>query len=492
MRRRKKRDNNTAITSSVDRQRRVPIRVIREPGLTPMTSRKREICWRFGIPPREPPFAIADGCSIGIARGRITLLYGPSGSGKSSILSLLADRLERPIRVGRGRFPSDRPVVDAIAPHMSLSRVLEILTACGLGEPRLWIRRYRDLSTGERFRVELARAVGRAIQSRRSRVILCDEFTVDWHRRLAMAVAYNLRKLVTRHGLSFVVACPHDDILPDLQPDQMVRLSGTGTSITLQTARRRCMSLRRRVTIVPGRVRDYAQFGSLHYRHRDRLGFVDKVFLLKETATGDSLGILVFAHAAPELALRNRSTDGRFVRDIRRLNRELRILRRLVIHPDVRGCGLGHHFIRQSLPRVGVRFVECLAAMGEINPVFEKGGMSRVGRCPWPKGRLKLLRRMQELKMDPFAREFSRRIADCPRVRRLVRETIRAWVETTQGGAKYEVESRSPAELSRVFRQLIGNPPVYYLWDRERQYPNIFHSDRDPHPHPQKRIVEDG
>ncbi|MFQ5501970.1 MAG: hypothetical protein ACE5EQ_06665 [Phycisphaerae bacterium] len=450
---------------------RIPIGIIREPGIAPATPRKREVCKQFGIPVREPPFHIAEDCGISIEPGGILLLVGPSGSGKSSILSVLDGRLERPIRVGRSRFPADRPIVDAVAPGRPLSTALESLTACGLGEPRLWIRRFHDLSDGERLRAELARAVGQAIRSRRPRVILCDEFTAGLHRRLAKAVAYNLRKLITRHRLSLVVATSHDDIAADLQPDQSVRLGGSEPVITHHVVHDRDMSLRRRVSIVPGSLRDYARFSSMHYRQRDRAGFVDQVFLLRETATGEALGILVFTYASPELALRNRSTGGRFIRDIRRLNRELRILRRLIIHPDIRGCGLGHYFVRQALPRVGVRFVECLAAMGAINPVFERAGMRRVGRCALPKGRRRLLMRMLELDVDPLSPYFSSKIVRCPRVRRLVEETIRGWVETTQGGSQYRVAGRSAVELSRVFRQLHGSPPVYYLWDREGEFP---------------------
>jgi hypothetical protein len=198
---------------------------------------------------------------------------------------------------------------------------------------------------------------------------------------------------------------------------------------------------------------------------------VDKVFLLKERGTGEPLGILVFAHAPMELSLRNSSTRGRFTRNVRRLNRELRILRRLVMHPDVRGCGLGHEFVRQALPMVGVRFVECLAAMGEVNPVFERADMRRVGRCPLPKGRLKLLERMKEWRLDPFAADFPRKIARYPRVRKLVEDTVQDWVNATHGRGKYSVRGKGASQLSQTFRQLLGSPPIYYLWDREGVFP---------------------
>ncbi|MCG8405347.1 MAG: ATP-binding cassette domain-containing protein [Phycisphaerales bacterium] len=460
---------------------KIKLRIIREPGFAPMTTRKRDVCWNFGIPPREAPYVIADDLAVTLRPGSIILLTGPSGSGKTTILNAIAGKVERPIWVGRGRFPADRAIVDAVAPRKPLAVVLEILTACGLGEPRLWVRQFADLSDGERFRAGLARAVGNAIghDDPRPRTIFCDEFSAILHRRTAKAVAYSLRKLVTRHRLTLVVATTHDDILEDLQPNETLRLHGPDADVIAHRPRRKGMSLRRRTTIERGSVSDYRTFSPMHYRHRDGLGFVDKVFLLKERGTGAPLGILVFAHAPMELTLRNRSTRGRFVRNVRRLNRELRILRRLVMHPDVRGCGLGHWFVRKTLPQVGVRFIECLAAMGEVNPVFEKAGMHRVGRCPLPKGRMKLLERMKAWNLDPFASDFSKKIARYPRVRSLVEETIRSWVRALHGKIQYKIEGKRPDQLSQVFRQLIGSPPIYYLWDRNDVYPILDNADEN-------------
>jgi ABC-type lipoprotein export system ATPase subunit len=436
-----------------------------------MTPRKRAICWDFGIPPREPPATLADDVRLSIRPGTITALVGPSGSGKSSVLRAVAEQLGEVQWAGRGSLGRRRAVVDLVAPRRPLATALEILTACGLGEPRLWVRSAADLSDGERFRASLARAIGRSVGRPFRPPIVCDEFTAILHRRLARAIAYNLRKLVSRAGLTLVVATTHEDILEDLQPEQLVRL-GDGPPRVAHLARRvRPMSLARRVVVEPGSVRDYCLFAPMHYRHRDGLGFVDKVFLLREQPGGAALGILVFAHGPMELSLRNRATGGRFVRNLRRLNRELRVLRRLVMHPDVRGCGLGHLFVRRALPRVGVRFVECLAAMGTVNPVFERAGMHRVGQCALPRGRLAILERMRAMKLDPFCDDFSRQIARCPRVRRLVEQTIIGWSQVTHSRKGFRFRGRTAAELGQTFRQVLGEPPVYYLWDREGQFP---------------------
>ena len=459
--------------------RTLTLNVIREPAVVPMSPRMREVCWDFGIPPRETPTIIAENLQLTLKPGTLAVVTGPSGAGKSSILQAAADKLGDVTWAGRGAFPVDRAIVDCIAPRRPLGEALEILTACGLGEPRLWVRRFTDLSDGEQFRAALARTIGKTVSEGGSRPIICDEFTALLHRRLARSLAHNLRKLVTRNGLIFLAATTHDDILQDLRPDILIRLGTGGPSVHAVNPRGGAMSLHRRAVIEQGGVRDYASFAPLHYRHRDGLGFVDKVFVLRERKAGDPLGILVFAMAPAELALRNRATRGRFIRNIRRLNRDLRILRRLVMHPDVRGCGLGHWFVQQTLPRVGVRFIECLAAMGAVNPVFEMAGMTRVGRCPLPRGRIRLLERMAKHHVDPFAADFQRQIARSPRVRSLVERTILQWVSATTAGHKYRPERRDPEELARAFRQLVGSPPMYYLWDRDEEYPAAGSIDAD-------------
>ncbi len=449
----------------------VKVTVIREPGVAPMTVRKREVCWDFGIPPREDPYEIVNDLTVTLAPGTIVMLAGPSGSGKTSVLKAIAEKSGDAIRVAPRTTCTKKCVVDLIAPRLPLATVLEILTACGLGEPRLWVRRFSDLSDGEKFRAGLARAIGEALSTQSHPTIFCDEFTAILHRRTAKAIAFNLRKLVTRHALRLVVATTHDDVMEDLRPDQCIRLGGAQPTIESKAPASAPISLQRRVHIVPGTVGDYRAFAPMHYRHRDSLGFVDKVFLLKEGAAGDALGILVFAHAPLELSLRNRVTMGRFVRNVRRLNRELRILRRLVMHPDVRGCGLGHYFVRKALPMTGVRFVEALAAMGTVNPVFEKSGMHRVGQCPLPKGRMKLLERLRAFDIDPFAPEFAEKIGKLPRVRALVESTIADWLSALHSPTKYRIDNKSPLQLASVFRQQLGRPPMYYLWDREGEFP---------------------
>jgi len=445
----------------------VEIECVRRPTIPRATQRMGEVAHRFGLLLESSPLRVLDPVQLPVGRGRIVLLVGPSGSGKSSALATLARMLPGGLSVDRVEFPTGHSVVDSVCPHETLPRALELLNACGLGESPLWIRCPDELSDGQRFRARLARAVGLHLRGQSAAPLMCDEFCSGLHRRLAKAIALNLRKLATRHRISMVLSCSDDDLVRDLQPDVLVRFRGAGRcEVHRRTPRRRTVSFRRRLVIERGCKADYDTFAAMHYRATDELGFVDKVFVMRDRSDRDLLGIVVYSHGPLELTLRNQATQGRFVRHPRLLNREMRILRRLVIHPDVRGCGLGHWLVTKTLPQVGTPYVECLASMGEVNPVFERAGMERVGTCAVPPERARIVDELRRMDVDPFARQFVTQVARRPAVRRLVAALVYQWYQATTAGGEKRVDRQTPEFLAQTFRGLVGSRPVYYLWRR--------------------------
>ncbi len=443
-----------------------------------LTPRELDVCLRFGVVPPAATGMAAWPAQVSGRRGSIVLIVGPSGAGKSRMLSRAAEIHPGSRWVRRSDFPRDVSVVDAVAPGEPLVEAVRVLTACSLGEPRLWLRRFEELSDGEQFRAMLARAV--SLRRRTPEApLLCDEFCASLHRRVARAVAFNLRKLVTREGLVVLAATAHDDLTEDLRPDAVIRLSRKGdVTVERPAAEARDAeaagvngcgrpSFARHLEIQRGSMRDFAELSDLHYRDRDRIGCVEGVFVVRDVSQGEVLGVVVYGHPPLELSRRNEATQGRFVRNAALLNREMRILRRLVVHPDVRGCGLGRWLVAQTLPRVGTRYVECLAAMGLVNPVFEKAGMRRVGVCAGSSRREGVLRHLRQMGADPFSAEFVRLVCRRPGVRRIVAQAVYDWYRAGTGGAGDRVARTGPAQLARTFRQLVGSQPVYYLWERE-------------------------
>ncbi len=457
------------------------------------TERTIRVATTFGLALDRVTRRLIERVSLCLSAGRIVLLHGPSGTGKTTVMKALAESLPHRIVVDVVNFPRDKAIIDAVGDCLPFDESLALLSRCALGEAPLWLRSIDELSCGQRSRAALARALAVALAARPRPVVLCDEFAAGLHRRAARGLSYNLRRLVSRHGYCAVVATCSEDPAVDLSPDVVIQFADGGRCTVDERSPRaaRPFSLRRTLTIEAGRKQDYEHFAAMHYRSADELGFVDKVYLLRERGIGrstratagaargrrsgttslttgrrdDILGIIVYAHGPRELALRNEATGGRFLRNLERLNRECRIIRRLVIHPDVRGCGLGRMLVRRTLSMVGTRFVECLATMGDVNPVFERAGMRRIGRCVHPQCVRASLDRLRALGVDPCDGAFTARVCRSREVRDVVADAVATWYWSTVGNGDRRVARQSPEMLAQLFRNLMSSRPVYYLWE---------------------------
>lgn len=400
----------------------------------------------------------------------IVLITGPSGSGKSSALKLLTKRYPAARRVEQIKLQSDVALIDQVAPAGDLAQAARLLTACGIGEPRLWLRNPGEFSDGERFRAQLAVAIAQIETNNESAPLICDEFAANLHRRLARAIAFNLRKLAARRKLLLILATSQDDVTCDLRPDLHVRMNGLDRAIEIKRAthtRAVPFSFRRKLHIERGTKRDYEHFAAMHYRRTDELGFVDKVFVLREGCGGDLLGIIVYAHAPLELSLRNQATGGYFSGRPERVNAGLRTIRRVVIHPDVRGCGLGHWLVRRTMPLAGTAFVETQTFLGEFNPIFQRAGMQCVGQLALSPRRRALLEELKRLDADPGDADFIARVCRDARLRKMAMKVVRRWYAATTGGGRERVTHQTPELRARLFRGIIATRPVYYLWARK-------------------------
>lgn len=158
--------------------------------------------WQADLPLDERPWHIG-------------LIVGPSGSGKSTVLRHLfpggADH-----RAGR----EEAAVVDAFPEGMSIRDIAALLSAVGFASPPAWLRPVGVLSTGQRFRVELALLLA---VTPPGEVAVCDEFTSVVDRTVARVGSAALAKLIRRTGRKFVAATCHEDVVDWLQPDWTYR-----------------------------------------------------------------------------------------------------------------------------------------------------------------------------------------------------------------------------------------------------------------------------
>lgn len=136
---------------------------------------------------------------------QIGVIVGASGSGKSTMLASF----------GRTVQP-EWDNTKTVASHFdSSSEAAERLMAAGMMSVPDWVKPYRVLSTGQRFRADLAR------QLKDGAVI--DEFTSVVDRNVAKSAATAVSKFIRRKGLSSVVfATCHRDIVEWLEPDWII------------------------------------------------------------------------------------------------------------------------------------------------------------------------------------------------------------------------------------------------------------------------------
>jgi len=132
----------------------------------------------------------------------IGLIVGPSGSGKSTMLKEFGE--ETKIHWDRDK---------AIVSHFNNpEESIEKLSAVGLNTTPSWMRPYHVLSTGEKFRADLARRIDNKV--------VIDEFTSVVDRIVAKAVSRSVRRYADRKSLQrIVIASCHRDIIEWLQPD---------------------------------------------------------------------------------------------------------------------------------------------------------------------------------------------------------------------------------------------------------------------------------
>ena len=149
-------------------------------------------------------------------------VVGPSGSGKTTLAAQQFDDAE--IFDGTEAvidWPADESIVDGFPDDVTVSEATEALSKVGFSSPPHWLQPYHTLSTGQRFRVDMARLL--IEQTDKIRVV--DEFTSTVDRKVAKSISHATAKYARSQDQQFVAVSCHYDILDWLEPDWVVDLS---------------------------------------------------------------------------------------------------------------------------------------------------------------------------------------------------------------------------------------------------------------------------
>jgi len=336
------------------------------------------------ITPRT--LAVAEAFGLGVDKSRTQILYdnvqlhigpqdivyitGESGSGKSILLKQLEKLLAPNVfNIKDIHVDYKKPLIDTVG--KTVEEGLELLSRVGLNDAFLFIRKYSQLSDGQKYRYRIAKL----IEADRQYWVM-DEFCSTLDRDMAKIVAYNVQKLARQEGKAVLAATTHTDLFEDLKPSVHIH-KRFGKEVKVQyypnILNTEC-SLTKEMRIQTGTTEDYRQLAQFHYRETGGLPPPRKIFTLKRQK--ELVGVIVYSYPPIACFGRSKIFAGRLT--IQELNEKLSIISRVVLHPKYRTIGLGAKLVRETLPLADTPCVEAVAVMARYNPFFEKAEMQKI------------------------------------------------------------------------------------------------------------------
>lgn len=400
--------------------------------------------------------------SLTLSPATITLIIGPSGSGKSSLIADIlraarATPAHAPTIINLARIhPPNRPAVDLMA-EPNIHAAMRRLVACGLGEASLFTRRPSELSTGQRARLHLAIALRRADHARRApsdppSLLIADEFAASLDPLTAHHITLLLRRNITeRPHLCALIATPRAEVAAALPSVQ--RIDCAITHITTNTRQPNESTTTLSLTITPPKPRTpttptarttpaipiritqgapshYRSLAHHHYRAGPPATIVHTLIAHPADApcSDDPIAILTISMPPLNAPWRAAAFNNRFNTpdksiNAARINNELRTISRIIVHPRYRALGvaraLAAHYLRNPL----TPHTECIAALGTASNFLEDAGMKRHTINP-SRARARLAQLLTDAGVEPW-----RLATPHAALQRTIRHTGRATLE---------------------------------------------------------------
>ena len=200
------------------------------------TRATRKIQQAFGVDRDMLSTRLFSNLDLTIQPGDIVLICGPSGAGKTSLLTLLKQHLsdtDSPLECTSGSvtvpdeatistlspLSNSKPLINSLG-ECSFEHALFALNISGLAEAHLYVKRFRELSNGQRYRAMVAKLIASD-----ANVWVADEFCATLDPMTANIVSRNLRRCAKDLGVTVLLAAANwGDFVHELRPDTTVQL----------------------------------------------------------------------------------------------------------------------------------------------------------------------------------------------------------------------------------------------------------------------------
>jgi len=324
-------------------------------------------------------FLVYDNVELKIAPTDIVYISGESGSGKSVLLKALENDIKQDmgsttINMADIQPETDKPLIETVG--KTIEEGLELLSKVGLNDAFLFLRTYKQLSDGQKYRYKIAKMIESQAQ-----FWIMDEFAATLDRDTAKIVAFNVQKLARQQGKAVLAATTHTDLFEDLHPSVHIH-KRFGKEIQVNyypnESLKEC-SLLNQIRIEEGTTADYKVLAGFHYRSH-HIGVVRKIF--RAVRDDEICGVIVYTYPGIGVAGRRKVLPKMPVSE---LNQKLSNIMRVVVHPKYRTIGLGQKLVRETLSLAGTHYVETTAVMAKYNPFFERAGMTKIQEATPPK-----------------------------------------------------------------------------------------------------------
>jgi ABC-type lipoprotein export system ATPase subunit/GNAT superfamily N-acetyltransferase len=445
---------------------------------TEVTSRTIGVAEAFGLGvDQHHRFVIYDNVELKIGPTDIVYITGDSGSGKSVLLKALEHDIKHDIgqsviNMKDIQVEFDKPLIDTIG--KTFTEGLELLSRVGLNDAFLFVRRYRELSDGQKYRYRIAKMIESGAQW-----WIFDEFCSLLDRDTAQIVAFNVQKLARKLGRAVLAATTHTDLLRDLKPSVHIH-KRFGKELQVKyypnQINKRC-SLVEEMKVEEGSIADYRKLSVFHYR-TSHCPAPKKIFVLKRK--DELCGVIVYSWAPPNTFGRSKVWKGNF----QKLQQELSTITRVVVHPKYRTIGLGIKLVKETLPLSPTPCVETIAVMARYNPFFEKAGMQKVAESKPNPNVLEVIEKLRRLSFNPIMlgsvnynvqkiKEVGRQkielvLIEFCRKEGALRKRLLSFhqVYPRQAEAESKIKSASTELLAKILKRLnfLAQTKVYLFW----------------------------